>query len=362
MKKSEVTERRIYTYLLDHPGSSAPQIGSALDLTRVTAFLYLQKLMRTGKVLSTGAASSTRYFIDTRVNMDFSVTKASILEYIIHRIKDDFGEEIYASDTEDMFSRYFLFIDSQDRFLVGIDGFIAWCMNSNRNYMENIREKALEYFNLVGSIEYLRNKNGFFDGTESVRANLKEYTHIGMDRCYFHDIFNIPNSFGRTRTAMELAFGKQNGDMVLLEHAMNNSLDPIHSYIIKNTVDAIIYTPPTQGRNIQFRDVLERKLALQISKIHAEKIRSPDHILRAQKDIRDRKNRIANAEQSIVVDIPKNLLTLSHILILDDSFTTGATPNAIALKIREAGYKGKITVITICGSFNYDLAITEDEI
>lgn len=362
MKKSEVTERRVYTHLLDHPGSSAPQIGSALDLTRVTVFLYLRKLMQAKKALSTGAGSSTRYFVDTRANMDFGVTKANILEYIIHCVKDDFDEEAYASDIEDVFSRYFLFIDSQDRFLVGIDGFIGWCMDPKRNYTENIREKALEYFNLIGSTEYLRKKNGFFDGTEVVRANLKGYTSIGMDRCYFHDIFNILNGFGRTRTAIELAYGKQNGDRVLLEHAIENSLDPIRSYVNKNTVDAVVYAPPTQGRNVQFRDILERKLALRVGKINAEKIRSPDHILRAQKDIRERKDRIVNAEQSIVVDIPKNLLSLSHILILDDSFTTGATPNAIALKLREAGYKGKITIITICGSFNYDLAITEDEI
>ena len=69
-----------------------------------------------------------------------------------------------------------------------------------------------------------------------------------------------------------------------------------------------------------------------------------------------------NAFLSLEVSLPKELNFYMHILILDDSFTTGATPNAIALKFRNAGYIGKISIITICGSFSYDLAITEDEV
>ncbi len=89
--------------------------------------------------------------------------------------------------------------------------------------------------------------------------------------------------------------------------------------------------------------------------------------MRPQKEIRGqsrekRKERVDNALISLEVTIPKELEIYKHVVIFDDSFTTGATPNAIALKLRNGGYKGKITVITICGSFNYDLAITEDEI
>jgi predicted amidophosphoribosyltransferase len=85
-------------------------------------------------------------------------------------------------------------------------------------------------------------------------------------------------------------------------------------------------------------------------------------VLEPQKDIKDREKRVKNAMISLDVMIPGELPVYQHILILDDSFTTGATPNAIGLRLREAGYTGKISIITICGSFDYDLAITEDEI
>ncbi len=70
----------------------------------------------------------------------------------------------------------------------------------------------------------------------------------------------LDNGFGKTRTALELLYGKSNGNRYLLEQAVKNWIDPIRNYLATNNIDAVMFTPPTQGRNVQFRDVLENLL------------------------------------------------------------------------------------------------------
>jgi len=104
------------------------------------------------------------------------------------------------------------------------------------------------------------------------------------------------------------------------------------------------------------------QLDLKLPKIVVEKVPPLGKILQPQKDIRVYKDRVHNAFLSLEITIPNELDFYEHILILDDSFVTGSTQNMIALKLRNSGYLGKISVITICGSLNYGLVITEDEI
>ena len=66
--------------------------------------------------------------------------------------------------------------------------------------------------------------------------------------------------------------------------------------------------------------------------------------------------------RSINIEIPIDIHYKKHVIIFDDTFTTGATPNALALKLRDNGYLGKITIMTVCGSFSFDDDSFDEEI
>ncbi len=371
MNKRERLQSQIFDIVSTHAGISAPDIAKEAHVSRVTAYTYLKELMRLGIVESIGQGRATLYRRmsprDTRILFKkesepiLNNRENDILTGIIQRTHDERGEEVNADSIRSIFDAYCMYIDPMNQIYTGIHAFVLWCLDEKHDFSDRIEEKAFEYFEIIGGIEYQRRKNNFFDGTQIYKSNLTGCMEIAVDRFYFHEIFALPNGFGRTRTAIELAYGKSNGNERLLKHAIRSSIESIRIFSDTEKVDGIVYVPPTMSRNIQFRDVLEKSLQLKIPTIKAEKIQNPTKIRIAQKDIRGKEEKIQNAIQSMEVFLPKDM-NFTHILILDDSFTTGATPNAIALKLRDTGYRGKITVITICGSFSYDLAITEDEI
>jgi hypothetical protein len=282
-------------------------------------------------------------------------------EEVLFALSEAYGEKESVENFDFIFEKYCMYVAMDDTILTGFNAFLGWCTDPKHNFSDRIVAKAMEYLDIIGSIEVRRKKYGFLDGTESARTNLNGLTEIAFDRFLFSIPSVLENGFGRTRTAIELYYGKLN-NKYLLTHAIEQSVDNVQEYARNEWVDCIIFTPPTNNRTVQFRDVFENLLSLRLPKIIVEKIPPFGKVLQPQKDIKNRNERVQNAFLSLQVTIPDELNFYKHILILDDSFTTGATPNAIALKLRLAWYKGKITIITICGSFNYDLAISEDEI
>jgi hypothetical protein len=280
---------------------------------------------------------------------------------LLQELEQRHGEEVSAKELEVSFDEYCLYIASDDTVWTGFQAFAFWCCDPKHDFSDRIVEKAIEYLEIRGSIEYRRTKSGLLDATESARSNLRGIAETGFDRFYFLQPSVLENGFGRTRTAIELYYGKL-GNTAMLREAIHRSVPTIRDYAHATKVDCLVFTPPTSDRRTQFRDVLRTELDLKLPEVRAEKAAAPGRILQPQKDIRDREERVKNAFISLRVDIPQEMGECEHILILDDSFTTGATPNAIALKLREAGYDGKITVLTICGSFNYALTVSEMEV
>lgn len=371
MKKTELQIQRILEIISDQPGISSTKIAEILGVSRISVYMYLQKLLAHNEIRTEGRRKSTRYFPSMKPFFRQSISayrmtseEIEVLQQnIIAELLEKYDEEVLWEDVAATFEIYCLYIAPDDTVFTGFQAFILWCIDKKHNFSESIVEKAIEYLDIVGAIEFRRNKkNGFLNGTLSAKENLKDAVEIAFDQFYFCMLSVLENGFGSTRVYLELLYGKKNGNAFFLEEAVRQFLDPIQRFLDTERVDAYIMTPPTMGRNIQFRDVLERQLSLKIQKIHAEKTPLVGKILREQKAIHDKNERIRNASQSLVVTIPHDVAQYGHIVIFDDSFTTGATPNAIALKLRNAGFTGKITIITICGSYNYHLTLTEEEI
>ena len=263
---------------------------------------------------------------------------------------------------ENLLLSYFAFVSPTGLFLIGFEAFIAWCLDSKRAYVERsaqVRE-LVYWLTRYYEFEVLRRKHGFFDGTASLKEVLSLIMEVFIDTLLFHDIVEI-SGFGKTKIAWELYLGKQNSDRVLLERAIVPSVADIKKYIQDKKIDSVILTPFTIARSVQFRDVLREMLGINLFEIEVLKRVLPDRVGGAQKTLKGIE-RIINARENIVLKEFSKLQKYSHILILDDNFTTGATMNAIAEKLKRNGFAGKITAITITGKFHDAVLLDDAEI
>lgn len=359
MNKKRENAKKILEFVRNNNGISSTEIGKYMNITTVSAYHYLDDLLWKNLIYKTGLGKNTRYFYMTK---KIHFNKDKLVEETLRILEDVYEFSLKKEEIIHIFERNFCYLDARNGELsYGIQAFILWCQDPKRNFRDEIIPKEwARYIVHFLDMEALRRKSGFFDGTESMRKILAPYTDIFIDKMLFCHISEI-SGFGRTRTAMELYYGKQNSDMFLIGNAIQWSIEPIRQYISQQNIDTIIFTPPTIARPVQFSSLLKTSLALSLQEILVSKVKGPDKTLIAQKFTKWAE-RIINAQSSITIEKMGNTSSMKHILILDDNFTTGATVNAIAKKLRLFWYTGKITAITITGKFHYDAIVDVDEI
>lgn len=362
MNKRQENIKRVLNLLAEKGYISTTQLGKELGVTTVSAFLYVRELLEQGLIERIGHGKNTRYGLRKYEN---KIIDYSILDNVIDiLIESGFeGADMTTREgVENLLLSYFAFVSPSGLFLTGFEAFLAWCVDPKRKYIDRadqIRE-LVYWLTRYYELEVLRRKHGFFDGTKSLKEVLDHIMEVFIDALLFHDIVEI-SGFGKTKIAWELYLGKQNSDRVLLERAIAPSVADIKKYIENKKIDSIVFTPPTIARSVQFRDVLREMLCINLFEIEVLKTVLPDRVLRAQKTLKGIE-RIINARENIVLKEFSKLQKYSHILILDDNFTTGATMNAIAEKLKRNGFTGKITAITITGKFHDAVLLDDAEI
>ena len=359
MNKKIENSKKILEFIRNNNWVSSVEIWKYFNMTKMSAYSYLINLLDKNLIYKTGLSKNTRYFY--RDKKEYFI-KDILINKTISILENEYEILIKTSEILSILEQNFCYINLQNwQLTYSIDAFIARCKDLKRNFKDEIipNQLAIYLMNFLDT-EVLRRKSGFFDGTESMKKILAPYTEIYLDKVLFCNISEI-SWFGRTRTATELYYWKQNSDRFLLENAIKSSISKIKYYILKNNINSVIFTPPTIARIVQFKDILKNMLNLSQKEIIVSKIKTPDRTLIAQKFTKWAQ-RIANAETSIHIENSKDLSRYSHILILDDNFTTGSTINAISKKLRFLGFTGKITAITITGKFHYDAIINIDEV
>lgn len=358
MKKTANNSRKILDFLAKNGPQSTTQVGKYLGMTTVSAFLNLKNMHKKGLLDLIGKGKNTRYSLPdnlTEEQRDVLAQGADIMR------ESGFEDSSLTTilGVPSLLLTHFTYVGAIGTMQSGVEGFLAWCLDPKRVYVERsaqVRE-LVYWLTRYYEFEVLRRKHGFFDGTTSLREVIDAHMGTFIDTLLFHDIVEI-SGFGKTKTAWELYLGKQNSDRVLLERAIAPSVADIKKYIEDKKIDSIVLTPPTIARSVQFRDVLRDMLDLNLFEIEVLKTVLPDRVLRAQKTLKGIE-RIINARENIALKEFSKLQKYSHILILDDNFTTGATMNAIAEKLKRNGFTGKITAITITGKF-HDAVLSDD--
>jgi len=230
----------------------------------------------------------------------------------------------------------YLIITPTGKKKAGLEGFIYWC---NKNDFE-VERTAQDYIDTYQKYNKYK-KAGLINGMEKFRNTFKE---VYLNKLFYIDFYSIER-FGKTKLGQMLLYGKQSGNKKLIKEIIKIIGPKINTVIKNNKIDAVGFIPWTVKREIQFMRELERGLNLNIKNISIEKVKT--EIIVPQKTLSKLKDRIENAENTIIVDEQGKYNT---VLLIDDAVGSGATLNETAKQIKKKISK-KVIGLSLTGSF-----------
>lgn len=318
------TSSKIVEYIEKHGQVQAHELHEWLKISRVAVHKQLKNLLLQGKIEKKG--NPPVVFYTCRHQED----RSSVPE--LAAISQEAGKSIGDN---------FLSITPDGRILYGLEGFSYWYKKHQSR--KDISQIALEYHAAILHKNNAREKSGAYDATEKLETNFKDQI---VDRLLVAETYSIP-VFGRTRLAKLVMYAKQVGDSRLVDE-ITTEVRPIIEQTISNfSLDSVVFVPPTVPRPVQFMDLLERSLKLQLENINIVKV-IPGQIPVPQKTLSTLEERIINARDSFFI---KEAFKGKRILLIDDVVGSGASLHEIASKLMRINpHIKKIIAFAIVGN------------
>lgn len=260
--------------------------------------------------------------------------------YVLSQISEDGINEkpiTYASsEIEKEIQDSFFHITPLGQIQQGWSGFVDWCRARNLKPSD----MAKKYIKIQDKYNKHR-KNGLINGFSKIQATFKD---MFLDEIFYIDFYST-EIFGKTKVGQLLLYAKQSQDINLMNQLIDDIKPTILQVVEKYKIDGVLFVPPTIQREHQFMRQLEKRLALNLRKVDAVKVKTP--IIIPQKTLSKLDDRIINAQQTIIVNDNRNY---KNILIIDDAVGSGATLHETAKKIRQKGIcSGKVIGLAVTG-------------
>lgn len=292
------------------------------------------------KAWGIGLASAKRnikFFVEEGVVLKQGLPPQKII-YSLSRSDDIFD---VSDDARKAIDKYYLYVTPDGQLLKGVTGFLYWA--KNKSGRSDIKSLADEYLSTRRNLYNDKDKVFLIDATEKIRQVFGEENKL--IRLFHRDFDSLP-VFGKTYLSQMIRIAKAGRtNTAVMNYIVDSMRDSIKHIIQTYHIDAIAFIPPTVMRKTQLMTFMAKKLRLDLPIIPTSKHSGLVPV--QQKSLKNIKDRVLNAEKTIVVP---HATQYENVLLIDDVTGSGATLNSTAKKILNQSIAKKVYGFTVTGS------------
>jgi predicted amidophosphoribosyltransferase len=323
---------QILEFIKQKGTTTAKEIQQNFDQSQVTIFKHLKKLLEQKEIIKTGSPPKV-YYIYNQSDVNESVDN----------LKEFETKELSFLTTNEiaLFKNKFLNITPEGFLKDGFTGFEVWCRRQGLETVKTAKEyllvwkKYAEFYTKLGDNEYI-------DASFKLQESFGDKAFL--DKLFYLDFYAIER-FGKTKLAQLTFQAKQSQDKSLVGFIVPQIRNNILNLIKVKGVQAIGYVPATITRKVQFMELLEQSLAINLPKIRIEKVIYDTPV--QQKTLKSKTDRIENATKTFYLPDQQKF---SKVMLIDDFVGSGATLNQISAQIKQKEITNKVYGLGLTGS------------